>query len=980
MRLSGEERFLIILDDVWEKLDLMDIGIPTANNQKGCTTLITARKLDVCKWMSCEEIIPLKGLNKDESWDLFRKHSGLSDDLSNNWKDMAQNILKVCDGLPIAIAAVANTLKNKPYGEWVKALKILRNPIWMDIEEGLKRIYGCLLLSYNNLENEVLKSLFLLCSVYPEDYEIPIDELTMIGLGLGLVGEIPSYWEGTQVINEAIEKLINSCLLQKVSDQYSRGDIKMHDLVRDVAKWIANKENKLIMGPLKEDVIMEDYARIFQSAGCSFAIYQGLFSYSRSNQSVTTLPYVDKGVRNGKLSVVVAKRERLLVLRMTMHLPQVPRNSIPYFKSLTQLEALEVNWNNELRSMFGPSSEDLNPTKPQTIEFPALKRLTLHWLPNIMSICSDNYHPTWSSLKSISLKDCPLLHIKSIIPWVECGGLRQYDNHVTVEDLLKVVVASVESLEDLYLFNQEVEVVFDVEQLSINGQHVNLKLRQLDFVELPQLTHIWRATGRSLFPRPFSLWSGLRNIIESMEDSSEETGGQSNDQKMTIIATTNMTENKKESEDGSAHVWEMSKEKSVEGRVEECTTSENVQIATSLAHSEPTSSTKSVNRIMPALEISTVMHTSSPRPQSISTQSATNPVDISIHQTPSNHVELVNTISTSQSESKCQQQQSLAKMKLQRSIGDLEGQSAQKENISRENDVKGISEGSLSSENAKIIAPSTDSKLATPSTKSVPRIQSQIKFNLRKSDAEDLKEDDLIRMLDSMEDDYGGKSSILFVPTVATTKDELVAKALVDLEESLKMPLKDIATSDANSLRLQTVLNFLSRLSLEDGALSHGVMAVIKSMHKDFPNILSSFKQAFATVNKFSVLEERDKSIKDELTQRKEVAIALVSKMSETQKFMDEAQEKEARLKEKISLLEKQRKDCEVELLSLQEQKRKYIAETVEFKKEIETVRKEKSEMVEDQGNARQQLFQVEYKWSILSSQFEQDTANRNLS
>ncbi|KAI9076916.1 hypothetical protein K1719_041132 [Acacia pycnantha] len=403
---------------------------------------------------------------------------------------------------------------------------------------------------------------------------------------------------------------------------------------------------------------------------------------------------------------------------------------------------------------------------------------------------------------------------------------------------------------------------------------------------------------------------------------------------------------------------------------------------------------------MPALEISAIMPTSSPRSQSIGKQSATNPVDISIHQTPSNQAELVNTISTNQSKSKYQQQQSLAKNEITKksigdlegqsaqkenisrenvggkfnypptnSIGDLEGQSAQKENISRENDVKGISEGSLSSENAKIIAPSTDSKLATSSTKSVPR-----------SDAEDLKDDYLIRMLDSMEDDYGGKSPILSVPTVATTKDELVAKALADLEESLKMPLKDIATSDANSLRLQTVLNFLSRLSLEDGALSHGVMAVIKSMHKDLPNILSSFKQAFATVNKFSVLEERDKSIKDELTQRKEVAIALVSKMSETQKFMDEAQEKEARLKEQISLLEKQRKDCEVELLSLQEQKRKYIAETVEFKKEIETVRKEKSEMVEDQGNARQQLFQVEYKWSILSSQFEQDTANRNLS
>ncbi|XP_028790030.1 uncharacterized protein LOC114746020 [Neltuma alba] len=235
-------------------------------------------------------------------------------------------------------------------------------------------------------------------------------------------------------------------------------------------------------------------------------------------------------------------------------------------------------------------------------------------------------------------------------------------------------------------------------------------------------------------------------------------------------------------------------------------------------------------------------------------------------------------------------------------------------------------------------------------------------------------------MLQSMEDDYGRKSPVSSVPAVAAPKDELVAKALADLEDCLKMPLKDIATSEANSLRLQTALNFLSCLSLEDGAISHGVMAMIKSMHKDFPIILSSFKQAFAIVNKFADLEERDMRIKEELTQRKDAAIALVSKMSKTQRFMDEAEETEARLKEQISMLEKQRKDCEAEMLSLQEQKRKYIAETKEFKKETETVRKKKSEMVEDQRKAWQQLFQADHKWSVLGSQFEKNIANRNLS
>ncbi|KAI9117860.1 hypothetical protein K1719_011275 [Acacia pycnantha] len=1429
MRLSNGERFLIILDDVWEKLELVDIGIPTANNQMGCTTLITTRKFHVCEWMSCQEIIPLEGLNEDESWALFQKHAGLFDDLSNNLKDMAQNITKVCDGLPIAIEAVAKTLKNKPHDEWVEALKILRNPSWIDIEEGLKSTYRCLRLSYDNLEDEAVKSLFLLCSMYPEDYEIPIEQLTIIGLGLGLAGEIPSYRVGTQVINKAIKKLIDSGLLQKVADQFRRGDVKMHDLVRDVALWIAQKENKLIMGSLKEDVVMEDHAvrylwfeevdkcpnklnchkleflhisiylessmilpkdffngteklrvltlanptykedlplelpislhlinnlrcltlsqwvlgdisfigslemlesltirdcsfdelptciiqqkqlRLLYLLGCKirrnpFEVMGGclqlevLYFFKNNGKdwedqnnnsakffnkiSTTTLALESYCIQFGNTGEIwnsveiyvlatdlgdcksfvarglyiedfescisigtskdMMRRAKTLSLRRipeslkniipdlwqsigggmngltclaildsdgmecvigqsnpsqvriisnlthltltkvkhlkTLYNGQPPqglfanleelnidscdslqhiltedvkeivdasdyqsyKNAFPKLKSLeildckkldylmpisfaksvAQLEELRVAKNNELRSMFGPSSEDLNPNKPQTIEFPALK--------------------------SFSLENCPLLYIKSIIPCVACGGLRQEDNHMTSEDPLKVVVASMESLERLNLCYHEVEVVFDVEQLSINGQQVNSKLSELTFIELPQLTHIWRGTKNCLllqhlvllqvvscgnlkqvfpssilkslpqlrelhiedckeleeiieeddqnvsnssrqlvFPKLVSihikhchklkcllpnisacrvipnlralyiedapaleqvfghqqhettleyvlLWNlpsltsvapsidlqtvkyivvqqclklslissitpqellkqvskdyflgnfktGLKNIIKSMDDSSketmqqincQETGGLSNDQKLTVIATPNLTE--------------------------------------------------SVNQIMPTLEISAVMPTSSPRSQSISKQSTTNIVDISIHQTPSN----------------------------QASIGDLEGQSAQKENISRENDVKGICEGSLSSENAKIIAPSTDSKLATSSTKSVSHnkkesedpsahkrdmsetkseevraeeytssknvcivpslahsepassskdvkgsfegslssenakmitpstlshIQTQIKFNPSNSDVEDMKEDDLISVLEAMEDEYGSKSPILSDPTIATDKDELVAKALADLEDSLKMPLKDIATSEANCLRMQTALNFLSHPSFEDGALSHGVMATIKSMHKDFPGILSSFKLAYATVNKVAVLEERDKSIKYQLSQRKEVAIDLVSKTSE-------AQEKEARLKEQISRLEKERKYYEAELLSLQEQKRKYIAETVEFKKEIETVRKEKSEMLEDQRNAQQQLFQADHKWLVLGSQFERNIADRNLS
>ncbi|KAF7833688.1 Disease resistance protein [Senna tora] len=269
MKLTSGENILIILDDVWEILDFKEIGIPTNENQRGCTVLITTRKLNVCTLMKCQRTIHLKVLDEEEAWSLFQKHAEMMyDDNSDmlNLKGLAQEIAKEGCGLPVAIAAVASTLKNKTHDEWTEALETLKESSLLDIEEGLKNPYACLQLSYDNLRNEVDKSLFVLCSVFPEDFKIPIDVVTMIAIGLGLVGEVGSYKRARNRVSMAKNKLIDSCLLLKVDEDQQSG-IKMHDLVRDVALWIAKKEYKLIMGPewsqkaLKDDLIIKD-ARI----------------------------------------------------------------------------------------------------------------------------------------------------------------------------------------------------------------------------------------------------------------------------------------------------------------------------------------------------------------------------------------------------------------------------------------------------------------------------------------------------------------------------------------------------------------------------------------------------------------------------------------------------------------------------------------------------------------------------------------------
>jgi len=140
-------------------------------------------------------------------------------------------------------------------------------------------------------------------------------------------------------------------------------------------------------------------------------------------------------------------------------------------------------------------------------------------------------------------------------------------------------------------------------------------------------------------------------------------------------------------------------------------------------------------------------------------------------------------------------------------------------------------------------------------------------------------------------------------------------------------------------------------------------------MHQEFPSILCSFKQGFATTDKLSALE----------ASRNEEAITLVSKISEADNFYDEAQLKEVALKEQIIRLKEEIKVCEAAFSSLEEEKNKCIAETIGYKMELENVRKDKSQMVEDQRKVREELLEVAYEWSVLCSQYEHNRmATRN--
>eukprot|EP00258_Populus_trichocarpa_P033674 XP_024449693.1 probable disease resistance protein At4g27220 [Populus trichocarpa] len=237
-RLQGK-KMLIVLDDVWKDIDFQEIGIPFGDDHRGCKILLTTRLQDICSYMECQPQVFLNILTENEAWALFKIHAGLRDE-DSDLNRVAKDVARECQGLPIALVAVGKALKDKSEHEWEVASEELKKSQSRHVEnfDDRRNAYACLKLSYDYLKHEKTKLCFLLCCLFPEDYNIPIEELTRCAVGYGYQ-DVKSIEGARKRVYMEIENLKACCmLLGTETEEY----VKMHDLVRDVAIQIASSE------------------------------------------------------------------------------------------------------------------------------------------------------------------------------------------------------------------------------------------------------------------------------------------------------------------------------------------------------------------------------------------------------------------------------------------------------------------------------------------------------------------------------------------------------------------------------------------------------------------------------------------------------------------------------------------------------------------------------------------------------------------
>ncbi|KAK3003086.1 hypothetical protein RJ639_019348 [Escallonia herrerae] len=226
-RLRNGRKHLVILDDVWNKLEFKSIiGFDVKEDFKGCKILLTSRSQVVLHANECQRPFLIELLKKEEAWDLFKKTLNCIGNI--DILPLMEKVCEECGHLPLVIRAVGAALKDKDKSAWEDALERFRNLAPQNISGIDRKMYALLKLSYDQLEPDEAKSCLLLCSLFGKDADISIYDLLRHAKAMGFLEHVRTLEQARNRVLSLVDTLRTSCLLLEGTEDNS---VKMHDAI-----------------------------------------------------------------------------------------------------------------------------------------------------------------------------------------------------------------------------------------------------------------------------------------------------------------------------------------------------------------------------------------------------------------------------------------------------------------------------------------------------------------------------------------------------------------------------------------------------------------------------------------------------------------------------------------------------------------------------------------------------------------------------
>ncbi|CAN6709715.1 unnamed protein product [Malus baccata var. baccata] len=223
-----QKRYVVVFDDVW-KVDFWGAIEHALPDNKGGRIIITTRIQDVadfCKRSCFVHVHHLQPLPPNKAWELFCRKAfqfELEGNCPQELEELSLNIVKRCEGLPLAIVSIGG----------LQSTKVKLVPEWQKVRN-LTSLTRILSLSYQHLPYH-LKLCVLYFDIFPEDYSISCIRLVRLWIAEGFVK--PKRGKTLEEVGEEyLMELIHRSLVQ-VSEVYTDGKARacrVHDLLREV--------------------------------------------------------------------------------------------------------------------------------------------------------------------------------------------------------------------------------------------------------------------------------------------------------------------------------------------------------------------------------------------------------------------------------------------------------------------------------------------------------------------------------------------------------------------------------------------------------------------------------------------------------------------------------------------------------------------------------------------------------------------------
>ncbi|MBA0826718.1 hypothetical protein Goarm_011543 [Gossypium armourianum] len=234
--LSGK-KLLLVLDDVrlqnYNQWSLLIRPFEVGNS--GCKIIVTTQDQNISQITGpLVHDTPLKELADDDCLSILACHALKSKNFKRHphLKEIGQEIVKKCKGLPSAVKELASHLGAKQvYKEWEA---VSRSKIW-DLLEEKGGTVAALRWSYHHLSSH-LKPCFAYCSLIPKGYEFNSDELVLLWIAEDFV-QPKGHKQPEDLGHEYFSDLLSRSFFQKSNNNSSL--FVMHDLIIDLAQSVA---------------------------------------------------------------------------------------------------------------------------------------------------------------------------------------------------------------------------------------------------------------------------------------------------------------------------------------------------------------------------------------------------------------------------------------------------------------------------------------------------------------------------------------------------------------------------------------------------------------------------------------------------------------------------------------------------------------------------------------------------------------------